>query len=154
MVMNADGSYSYYLDTYSSKVAKALADAKAGGRPLVDTISYKAVDPHNAHSEQTKTIEIKISDIVPGFDVGDVGTYGLDRTHSTLETAIYEDNGDPTKTPGSATPPDGTLSAHGEVKGTWTGLGFIEWDSNHGPLESAAQSTHGCVRVPDWDPNL
>jgi len=132
ITMNADGSYSYYLDTYSSKVAKALADAKAGGRPLVDTISYKAVDPHNAHSEQTKTIEIKISDIVPGFDVGDVGTYGLDRTHSTLETAIYEDNGDPTKTPGSATPPDGTLSAHGEVKGTWTGLGFIEWDSNHG----------------------
>lgn len=132
ITMNADGSYSYYLDTYSSKVAKALADAKAEGRPLVDTISYKAVDPHNAHSEQTKTIEIKISDIVPGFDVGDWGTYGLDRTHSTLETAIYEDNGDPTKTPGSATPPDGTLSAHGEVRGTWTLLGVVKWDSNQG----------------------
>ena len=38
ITMNADGSYSYYLDTYSSKVAKALADAKAEGRPLVDTI--------------------------------------------------------------------------------------------------------------------
>ena len=132
ITMNADGSYSYYLDTYSSKVAKALADAKAGGRPLVDTISYKAVDPHNAHSEQTKTIEIKISDIVPGFDVGDVGRYGFDRNHSDLERAIYEDNGDPTKTPGSATPPDATLSVHGEVKGTWTLLGLVEWDSNHG----------------------
>lgn len=129
--MNADGSYSYYLDTYSGKLATDLAAAKAAGTTLKDTFAYKAVDPHGAYSAASKTIEIVISDVIPGFDVSTVGSYGFNKDESELAKKIIEDNGEVAKTPGGEVPA-ATLSVSGQLEGTWTLLGVMEWESNHG----------------------
>ncbi len=129
--MNAEGSYSYYLDTYSPKLAQAIINAKNNGTKLTETFSYKAVDPHGAYSAESKTIEIAISDILPGVDVGNLGTYGFNKGDSELAQSIKEDAGNTEKTPGGEEP-DATQTVSGQIEGTWTLIGLVEWESNHG----------------------
>ena len=86
----ATGKYTYFLDTYSAKLAKALNHSNAG---IDDSVKVVIIDPHAAVSEP-KDITIHIT---PGSS-GSGGSGGSDwrnpsYTFSQLERAVKEDDG-------------------------------------------------------------
>ncbi|MGV7006083.1 VCBS domain-containing protein [Desulfovibrio sp. QI0442] len=86
----ATGKYTYFLDTYSAKLATALNHSNAG---IDDSVKVVIIDPHSAVSEP-KDITIHIT---PGSS-GTGGSGGSDwrnpsYTFSQLERAVKEDDG-------------------------------------------------------------
>lgn len=131
IVMSADGSYTYYLDTFSTHLKDALS--KAGGADLEQAIRYVVVDPHGAVSQESKVLHIEIK---PGLGFGDGSLvnqfYELDKNNSDLALTIREDGGDIARTIGSGTPPEDTLTATGHVRGNLTILGHPILQANYG----------------------
>lgn len=120
----ATGKYTYYLDTYSTKLATAL---KSGSTS--DIVKVVVIDPHGAASDP-KDLTITIA---PGSG----GSGGIDVrnpsfTLSDRELMVHEDGGKDLQVNNADRPsPDG-VTVGGKLEASWGPLGIGKEAPDHG----------------------
>ena len=121
----ATGKYTYYLDTYSAKLA---ADLKGGS--INDTVKVVVIDPLNAVSAP-KDITIVINPAT-GSGSGGIDLRDPSYTLSDLEKTVQEDGGKDLQVGNAAKlSPDGVTVA-GKLEASWGPLGIGKEAPDHG----------------------